>query len=63
MAKLYSKAIQARAVKAQAEINAVVSPKFNNVAAIDPNKMENSSHERNVRSAAKNTLGSTLIGT
>lgn len=39
------------------------APKLSSVAAMVLSKIENSSHERNVRSAAKYTFGSTRIGT
>ena len=52
--KLYTSARQARMVNAQAEPRLIMSvPKLSKVAAIVLRKIENSSQERNVRSAAK----------
>jgi hypothetical protein len=50
-------------VKAQAAAKAKLSPKLSNVAAMEPRMMLNSSQERNVRSVASWTFGSTRTGT
>ena len=50
-------------VNAHADASAAASPKLSSVAAMEPMMIENSSQERNVRSAAKKTLGSTRMGT
>lgn len=50
-------------VNAHAAAKASESPKLSSVAAMEPMRMENSSHERNVRSVASCTLGSTRTGT
>lgn len=49
-------------VKIEAEINAGRSPKFNIPMASAPRMTVKLSHERKVRSLAKNTLGSTRVG-
>ena len=50
-------------VKAQAAAKDSVSPKLSKVAAMEPRRMLNSSQERNVRSVASWTFGSTRTGT
>ena len=62
--KLYTRSRQAMTVNAQAVMMLILScPKLRSVRAIPLTQIENSSHERNVRSTAKNTLGSTRTGT
>jgi hypothetical protein len=57
------RAMHAMIVKAQAAAKESESPKLRSVAAMEPMRMENSSQERNVRSVASWTLGSTRTGT
>lgn len=52
--RLYSSARTARTVKAHEAVRVTASrPKLSRVAAMEPRMMENSSHARKVRSAAK----------
>lgn len=52
----------ATTVKRKAEMKAGLSPKFNIPMARAPRITVKLSHERKVRSLAKKTLGSTLVG-
>jgi hypothetical protein len=57
------RAIHATMVNAHAAAKERESPKLRSVAAMEPIRIENSSHERKVRSVASWTLGSTRTGT
>ena len=60
--KAYIMVAMATPVKRKAEINAGRSPKFNIPIARAPRMTVKFSHDRNVRSLAKNTFGSTRVG-
>ena len=55
-------AAMATRVKSPAEMRPTESPKFSRPTAKPPNMTVKLSHERNVRSLAKKTLGSTRVG-
>jgi hypothetical protein len=55
-------AAMAMMVKRTAEMKAGRSPKFSMPTASAPRMTVKFSHDRNVRSLAKNTLGSTRVG-
>lgn len=52
----------ATTVKSEADIRPTLSPKFSKPTARLPSMTVKLSHERKVRSFAKKTLGSTLVG-
>lgn len=60
--KAYSMVNMATPVKRKAEMNATRSPKLSMPMARAPRMTVKLSHDRKVRSLAKKTLGSTLVG-